>query len=253
MIRGGFTLIELIIAVGIIALLAAISVVAINPAKRIGQANDSQRNADLVAIINALELYTADNAALPATFAASNVGENHKVVLCSSAAERTCDGQTRDCLVVNDTDFLGEYLADLPVDPEKSTDTDTGYYISRTIGDIVVLGACESYQSTSIEISAKIELAAYTTTCGDGEVEGSEVCDDDNTTTETQTCGNGIYENGTYCNADCSAVITLTEACDYTGPEDPPSSGCYTDPVEPSCKLDYCSASCTACTDLCAS
>jgi prepilin-type N-terminal cleavage/methylation domain-containing protein len=212
--KGGFTLIELIIAVGIIALLAAISVVAINPAKRIGQANDAQRDSDLLAVGRALEFYVADNATLPATFAASNVGPNHKVVLCSSAAERECDGQTRDCLVVDDSDFLGAYLPDLPVDPEKSSDADTGYYITRTAGDLVVLGACDSYQSTSIEISAKIELAEYITTCGDGEIEGDEVCDDNNTTTETQSCGNGTREYGTHCSADCSVEFELDEVCD---------------------------------------
>ena len=41
--KKGFTLIELIIVVAIIALLAAATFVAVNPAKRIGEANDAQR------------------------------------------------------------------------------------------------------------------------------------------------------------------------------------------------------------------
>ena len=48
--KKGFTLIELIIVVAIIALLAAATFVAVNPAKRIGEANDAQRWSDITAI-----------------------------------------------------------------------------------------------------------------------------------------------------------------------------------------------------------
>ncbi len=50
--------------------------------------------------------------------------------------------------------------------------------------------------------------------CGDSVTEGTEVCDDGDTVTETQTCGNSSTESGTFCNADCSVVVTLTEVCD---------------------------------------
>ncbi|MFA6467182.1 MAG: hypothetical protein WCV71_04990 [Patescibacteria group bacterium] len=56
--------------------------------------------------------------------------------------------------------------------------------------------------------------------CGNGIVEGAEVCDDDNTNDETQTCGNLIVEGaagGPYCNWNCSAAIVLTETCDDGG------------------------------------
>ena len=51
--------------------------------------------------------------------------------------------------------------------------------------------------------------------CGNGSIEGTEVCDDGNTTDETQTCGNLIVESGSnHCNSTCTATITLTETCD---------------------------------------
>jgi len=213
--KGGFTLIELIIAVGIIALLAAISVVAINPAKRIGQSNDSQRWADLTAISKAVELYTADNGTLPSDFAVTNIAQGEKLVLCSSAASLTCDGQTEACLVVNDTDFLGSYLPDLPIDPDKSTITDTGYYVTRGGGDNLMLGACDSYSSTNIELNAQVAMNPLVAVCGDGDVEGGEVCDDGNNFNEG--CGNATLETaGSYCNYNCTAVISITvdEVCD---------------------------------------
>jgi prepilin-type N-terminal cleavage/methylation domain-containing protein len=50
----GFTLIELIIVIAVIALLAAATFVAVDPAKRIGMARDAQRWSDITAIADAI-------------------------------------------------------------------------------------------------------------------------------------------------------------------------------------------------------
>ncbi len=59
--KGGFTLIEILVVIGIIAILAAIVIIAINPARQFKQARDSQRTANVNAILNAIGQYTADN------------------------------------------------------------------------------------------------------------------------------------------------------------------------------------------------
>lgn len=121
--------------------------------------------------------------------------------------------------------------------------------------------------------------------CGNGATEGTEVCDDGNTTTETQTCGNSVTENGTYCNADCTAQVVLTEvcddgntsneacgdgvkqngtycnstcsativrseACDYTGGFCSGGINSHTGPVGCS-KNPYCNNTCSSCTSFC--
>lgn len=57
----GFTLIEILIVIGIIAILAAIVIIAINPAKQFAQARNTQRTANVNAILNGIGQYIADN------------------------------------------------------------------------------------------------------------------------------------------------------------------------------------------------
>src|SRR4030042_2430131 len=55
--RKGFTLIELVIVIGILAILAAVVILVLNPAQLLAQARDSQRLSDLGSIKSAIALY----------------------------------------------------------------------------------------------------------------------------------------------------------------------------------------------------
>jgi prepilin-type N-terminal cleavage/methylation domain-containing protein len=58
----GFTLIELLVVIAIIGILAAVVLVAINPAERIAEANDSKTKSNLGQVATAIEsCYTANN------------------------------------------------------------------------------------------------------------------------------------------------------------------------------------------------
>ena len=61
--QRGFTIVELLIVIVVIAILAAITIVAYNGIQT--RARDSQRDADLASIQKALELYYSDNGMYP--------------------------------------------------------------------------------------------------------------------------------------------------------------------------------------------
>lgn len=59
--QKGFTLIELLVVIGILAVLLAITLIAINPGRQFSQANNTQRASDVNAILNAVHQYMVDS------------------------------------------------------------------------------------------------------------------------------------------------------------------------------------------------
>ncbi len=110
--RRGFTLIELLVVIGILAVLLAITLIAINPARQFASANNTKRSSDVNAILNAIDQYAADNKGqLPAGIPATTAGPG---IIGSD----TVNGQVNICAAVVTT-----YLAALPVDPLTNNGT----------------------------------------------------------------------------------------------------------------------------------
>ncbi len=59
--QKGFTLIELLVVIGILAVLLAITLIAINPARQFGNANNTARRSHVTQILNAIGQYVAEN------------------------------------------------------------------------------------------------------------------------------------------------------------------------------------------------
>ncbi len=153
----GFTLVELLIVIGIIAILAAIIFVAVDPGRRFAEARDAQRWSESNAILNAILKYTVDSrGSLPATATAIDavpasvqvIGENGPGVVCGSVPACGTPALTvaaSNCFVTGlDTDLVDEYLSSIPDDPQNGTADDTRYYINRTASGRLTVGSCSA-------------------------------------------------------------------------------------------------------------
>lgn len=157
----GFTLIELIIVVAIIGLLAAALFVAVDPAKRIGQANDAQRWSEVTAILNAILNYTSDVQALPVAISSLTLNTYHTIPPGNgTSAVTTCFGDASLAAGANIySNIVPAYLATIPVDPQyansSGVSTSSGYWIRRSTGDRITVGVCNrAYGGTAtIEVT----------------------------------------------------------------------------------------------------
>ena len=119
--QKGFTLIELLVVIGILSVLLAIVLVAINPARQFAQANNTQRRSDVVALLNAIHQYAADNAGnLPSGVP---VAGSPASISFAETTQAFCDA------------LVPTYIASLPKDPNDGTfvnctNYDTNYSIS---------------------------------------------------------------------------------------------------------------------------
>ena len=167
----GFTLIELLVVIGILAILLAITLIAINPARQFGLANDTKRRSDATEMLNAIGQYAADPAnagQLPpaildvATTSAKEINSSN----FANVGPGGVSGTDNLC-----SELVTTYISALPVDPAQSTGNttpnsesagvtscaaswDTGSQIEKDANNRITILAPQAYSgSTAISVT----------------------------------------------------------------------------------------------------
>lgn len=147
-LKKGFTLIELLVVIGILAILLAITLIAINPARQFGQANNTKRRSDILQILNAMHQYVAENQGqLPAEVSGLTAGA--ATTFNSTNFPNLC-GQ-----------LMPTYIPALPTDPSLNTSNittctgewNTGYSIARDAQNRLTVSAPTTDNGATITVT----------------------------------------------------------------------------------------------------
>jgi type IV pilus assembly protein PilA len=134
--------------VAVIAILAGIVIIAINPSKNLADTRDSQRKADVNTIINAVYQYALDNSgSLPSSIPSS------ATEICSTTGASCTTPTAIDLGVLTAS---GKYIVSIPKDPKCPSaclSNGAGYTIYKDATTSRVTVAAPDAENTTVSVS----------------------------------------------------------------------------------------------------
>lgn len=155
--QGGFTLIELLVVIGILAILLAITLIALNPNQHFQGARNAQRSSNVSEILNAIYEYQSQNNGTLPPSVQGTIAANSPLAKTTPATP----GEVDLC-----ADLVQAYIAELPMDPSAAAPTggatpcaagttayNTHYTISKTTGGRFTVSAPDAEGGSVISVT----------------------------------------------------------------------------------------------------
>lgn len=156
--QGGFTLIEMIVVITLIAVLAGIVIVAVNPARQFSAARNTQRLADLGRLQGAvnhyeIELSSGYPAGIDATLRMLGTATTSCNVACGTLTNSTTTETTAASCLNLTSALVPTYITSLPFDPQTGSLAKSYYAIKKTGMDNITLRACTPELGQTLQIN----------------------------------------------------------------------------------------------------
>ncbi|OGL72560.1 hypothetical protein A3F28_00435 [Candidatus Uhrbacteria bacterium RIFCSPHIGHO2_12_FULL_57_11] len=153
--RKGFTLIELLIIIGIIAILFAVILIAVDPVRRFAEARNAVRREDVRDILEAILEYTTDFKGNYPSGIDNSPGSVQVLGTYTSGCDSTCTATSpaeTSCLDISPS-LVETYLSEIPPDPAYGSAGNTDYYVDKTTGGRIIVGACDPERGETIKVA----------------------------------------------------------------------------------------------------
>lgn len=214
--KKGFTLVELIMVMSVIAVLVSVLYVATKPQKRIGETNDARRKNDAQSIEQAIKVAATDDGESSSALKALTEDTAYAIVKPGGSTSGTysCTALGTSLDKVDISSSLLNYLPVMPIDPDLASDNnETGYYIIRR-GSSYDVEPCNTYRLAATTGSKQM--------CGDGYCGSTESC-----SSCPQDCGVCVQANrspvvsnaGRYPTNGSSQTVTTISWDAWTDPD----------------------------------
>ncbi len=142
--QSGFTLIEVLVVIGIIAILAAVVIVAINPGRNFAQARNTQRWSNVNTILNAVWQRMAEGRGI------WNSNCSGTTVTLPAVSTPIGNGASSTNL---EPCIVPTYVASMVMDPSIGTAADTGYDIVQNANGRITVSARGAELSELISVT----------------------------------------------------------------------------------------------------
>lgn len=118
----GFTLLELLIVMGIIAILGAAVIATLDVGRQFAQARDSARETHVNALFNAIVAYQASNMGSLDGLGITDDAHEGWVEICNTGS-KTSDEVGDECEEYIDlSPIVYDFISEIPVDPSRTDD-----------------------------------------------------------------------------------------------------------------------------------
>jgi prepilin-type N-terminal cleavage/methylation domain-containing protein len=146
-IKPGFTLVEMLVVVSIIAILIVVVFESLDPLRQFKEARNARRWSHVNSISTATYRYIIEKGDYP-----KGIDEQKRQIGTSNTGcDSNCPGAATSCLDLFST--IVDFLPLMPTESNGGTQAKTGYTISKTgVNNVITVTACSPENGTNIFI-----------------------------------------------------------------------------------------------------